>query len=276
MAHVVTPEEARAIINSGLATYELKLVTSFATPLYWAIRKEGRSIGARNGTAFFLDAGHKPFGVTACHVIDGWKRSRAEQDGGPLRLGGQGTSLPMDWDERAIDANSEIDIATFSITATEVRSLGKTIMTGVQREWPPTPPIVNGGLYFCGFPGVGTIQLSNEAVSFGAFPGSGIAASVSDRDVSILLEREYMVPLLGGGIPPENFDFGGMSGGPVIKIVETPIRSWALAGVIYRGPNISVDPDQAIEGFKLISARRSHFILPDGRLDMTQWRSLSL
>jgi hypothetical protein len=67
-----------------------------------------------------------------------------------------------------------------------------------------------------------------------------------------------------------------MSGGPVIKIVDTPIRSWALAGVIYRGPNISVDPDQAIEGFKLISARRSHFILPDGRLDMTQWRSLSL
>jgi hypothetical protein len=259
----------------ALLTYELKLVTSFATPLYWAIRKEDRSIGTRNGTAFFLDAGQKPLGVTACHVIDGWKRSRAEQDGGPLRLGGQGASVLVDWDERVIDANSEIDIATFSITDAEVRSLGKTVMTGAQREWPPRPPIKNGGLYFVGFPGVGTIQLSSEAVSFGAFPGSGIATSVSDKDVSILLEREYMVPLLGGGIPPENFDFGGISGGPAIKIVETPVRSWALAGVIYRGPNISPDPDQAIEGFEVISARRSCFILPDGQLDVARWRSLN-
>jgi hypothetical protein len=50
--------------------------------------------------------------------------------------------------------------------------------------------------------------------------------------------------VLGNEDMPENFDFGGMSGGPVVAIVQTPIlRSWIPAGVIFQGPNPSDDPE---------------------------------
>jgi hypothetical protein len=78
-------EEGKAIIQGGLGRYELELVTSFCAPLYWAVRDAASSMRSRNGTAFFLDAGQGLFGVTACHVIDGWQASRASEDAGPLR-----------------------------------------------------------------------------------------------------------------------------------------------------------------------------------------------
>jgi hypothetical protein len=275
LPHIVTPEEAKAVIDSGLAAVELKLVTSFCAPLYWVVRNPDGTVVARNGTAFFLDAGNGPFGVTACHVIEGWKRSPVEQEASHLRLAGEGTSVLLDWDARAIDANPEIDIATFSVMEAEVRSLGKTILTGAQRRWPPLPPPENCALYYCGFPAVGTVQLSPDAVSFGALPGAGIATSVGEKNISILIERSYLVPILGGGIPPENFNFGGISGGLVLKVIETLVRTYAPAGVIYEGPNPSQDPDQAIAGFELIRVRHAHFILPDGRLDLGRWRDVN-
>jgi hypothetical protein len=58
----------------------------------------------------------------------------------------------------------------------------------------------------------------------------------------------------------------------VLTVVETgAIRSWAFAGVIYEGPNASSDEAQAIAGFEIIRARRAHFILPDGQLDIRRW-----
>jgi hypothetical protein len=58
----------------------------------------------------------------------------------------------------------------------------------------------------------------------------------------------------------------------VLTVVETgAIRSWVLAGVIYEGPNASSDEAQAIAGLEIIRARRAHFILPDGQLDIRRW-----
>ena len=72
-----------------------------------------------------------------------------------------------------------------------------------------------------------------------------------------------------------HFDFRGISGGPMLAVVETDkLRSWVLAGVIYEGPNPSDDPEQAIAGLEIIKARRAHFILPDGRLDIPRWEAL--
>jgi hypothetical protein len=273
---IATPQDQQAVITSGLGRIELELINSFNAPLFWTIRRNYGAVGYRNGTAFFLDAGEGPFGVTASHVIDGWKRSCAEQEAGPLHLSGHRELLAIDWNERVIDADTAIDIATFAVTEDEIRLLGKTILTGAQKIWPPHPPPKNCILYYCGFPGVGTRSHPRGGPLFGAVPGMGIATSVSDKSISIQLEREYLVPLLGGGVPPENFDFGGISGGPVIKIVETSIRTYALAGIIYQGPNKAQDPDQAIPNFEVIGARHAHYLLSDARLDRDRWRFVNL
>jgi hypothetical protein len=257
-----------------LTDTELKLAISFSAPIYWTISRNGR-LRCRNGTAFFLSTGDHLFGVTACHVIDGWKACPPEERPGMLRLGGMRTFVQLDWEQRVIDSDPAIDIATFQINEAEVRHIEKTVLTGAYKRWPPSAPPVNCSVYIAGFPGAGTIYPSQNIVSFGAMAGGGIASSVSEKDVSYQIERNNLMPLFGEGIPPENYDFRGMSGGPMLAVVEWALRSWALVGVVYQGPNTSLDANEAIQGLEVIRARRTYFIQPDGSLDRARWSTVS-
>lgn len=270
LPEIATEEEARAIMAGGLGKAELEFVTSLTAPLYWVIRKNDNHFRARNGSAFFLDTGDGPLCVTAHHVIEGWKEDCRDGNVVAIQLG----DLPIDFESRhaLIAAHEGMDIATFQITLDEIRSIGKTVLTGSQSDWPPGPPQQDRRIYYSGFPGVETIWLSPSEISFGIATGGGVASSISESDVSSLIQREHLIAVLGIGLPPENYDFGGMSGGPMLMAIERAgIRSWALAGVIYQGPNPSPDPEQAIAGLEIIKARRAHFILPDGTLDVGRW-----
>jgi hypothetical protein len=119
------------------------------------------------------------------------------------------------------------------------------------------------------------VASSPSEICIGAVVSSGAASSVSELDISTLIDREALHPILGQGMPPGDFDYGGMSGGVMLTVVEAPLHSWALAGVIYQGPNPSGDPEQAIAGLNIIKARRAHFILPDGRLDRVRWHAVN-
>jgi hypothetical protein len=120
------------------------------------------------------------------------------------------------------------------ITNREIASIDRTIYSGYQASWPPPPPAKNKGIFYCGFPAAGTRVPSRNEVVFGAFAGSGVASAVNECDVLTQVEREFLEPALGEGIPPENFDFGGISGGPMLYVVETKsgLRFNALAGII--------------------------------------------
>ena len=61
------------------------------------------------------------FGVTANHVLEAWRNDRKSKKVVALQLAG----MPFDPDGRhaIIDAHEGIDIATFRITADEVRSI---------------------------------------------------------------------------------------------------------------------------------------------------------
>jgi hypothetical protein len=269
-------ELAKKIMKAGLGKAELELVTSFSIPLFWPERR-GTELRIKNGTAFALNAGQGTFGVTAAHVINGW-RETASQQASPLRLAGLSSLQLQDMNTRLIDEDVSIDIATFRLSDTEVASLGKTVLTGSQSTWPPGPPQRERGVLIGGYPGRETIILKPNEVSFAAAPGGMIAHSINELDVSCVFERSEMIGILGQGLPPEDFDFRGMSGGPMLTIIEKAgVRSWALAGVIYQGPNPEPDADAtAIQGVEIIKARRAHFLLPDGRLDKTRWHTLNL
>lgn len=273
----LTIEEAKKIMSAGLGKAELEFATSITAPLYWVIKEGDSNFKVRNGSAFFLDVGEGPFGVTANHVVDGLREDRTTKNVVACQLGSDLVFEP-NGKNGIIASHSDIDIATFRITGDEIRSINKITLTGYQKTWPPQPPMENKGIYFSGFPGTETIWLRPNEISFGAAPGGGIASSVSDRDVSSVIEREHLIAVLGKGLPPENFDFGGMSGGPMLTVIEDQngLRSWSLAGVIYQGPNTSDDHNQAIRGLEIIKARRAHFILPDGKLDAQLWASFNL
>jgi hypothetical protein len=264
------PEYAEAvrIMSGGLGRAELELATSFAMPLYW-IYREGDGFRARNGTAFFLDTGHAVFGVTARHVISKMRQDSSDH----LILATQLSTNPgviVDFNDvnRIIDEDAGIDIATFRIEPDQIKKSGKTVLRGHQPNWPPAPPQQGRGVYYSGYPEIETIWEGPDEVNFGAAPAAGVASSINEHTVSSQISREHLIAVLGLGIPPENYNFSGMSGGPMLTVMEGKLRGWRLTGVITEGPNHQDTEDRpAISGLEIIRARRAEFINADGTLN---------
>ena len=66
---VMSEEQARALMSSGLAKVELEFLMSLTVPLFWVLREGEKCFRVHNGSAFFLNAGAGLFAVTAHHVI---------------------------------------------------------------------------------------------------------------------------------------------------------------------------------------------------------------
>jgi hypothetical protein len=120
-ARGLSEAEARAIM-SRLGRAEGELAASFAIPVNWIVRGKDGRLRARNGTAFVMSAGQRVFGVTANHVLEGWRSDRDRHDVVALQLG----DLPFEPDGRhaVIATHSGIDIATLQITREEVKVAG--------------------------------------------------------------------------------------------------------------------------------------------------------
>jgi hypothetical protein len=271
-------DEAKALIRSGLGKAELEFVGTTTAPLFWVLRGSDGRDEIKNGSVFFLDTGRGLFAVTAAHVITECFKDTKSPMFIQCMIGcNDGLSLPIYLGDRIIDAHPGIDIATFRITRDELTKIGRINVTGFQRTWPPPLPEIDRGVTYCGFPGNGRQNLGDRQVSFGIVGMGGIVTNAHESCISVQIEREHLLRVLGKEEFPENYDFGGMSGGPLLAIVQTPtLRSWMPAGVIIQGPNPSGDPEQSIQGLEIIRARPVHFINPDGTLDISRWEHSNL
>jgi hypothetical protein len=271
-------EEAIGLMRGGLGKAELEFVASVTAPIFWMLRDSNGGERIKNGSVFFLDAGEGLFAVTAAHVI----KECMDDTKSPMFVqcvigSNGGRCVPIHLGDRIIDAHDGIDIATLRITLEELKHIGCTALTGYQKTWPPRLPEIERGITYCGFPGNGRMLLAPRRISFGCMPMAGIVTSAHETCISVQIERDQLIRVLGNDDFPENFDFGGISGGPLIAIVQTlTIRSWMPAGVIFQGPNPSGDPDQSIAGLEIIRARPVHFINPDGSLDCARWQQSNL
>jgi hypothetical protein len=258
--------KATTLLKAGLGKAEGEFIASLVTPFYW-YRQTDSGIAVRNGSIFFIDCGEGCIGVTAAHVVDGYRQDVAKHSAMTCQIG---HDLVIDLDERLIDIDHKIDIATIRISADEVARLGKIVYRGVGNAWPPDPPAKDRGIIFAGFPGRERFFSTPNAIVFGLFSLGGIATSISDRDICYQIERTELIDVLGKGLMAENFDMGGISGGPMLTIVEQRgLRLTRLAGVVYSGPDVS--SLNKIEGFEVVRARRADFLLPNGELDRGRW-----
>lgn len=266
-------EEAIAVIRGGLGKAELEFVASLTTPIFWVLRDSSGKEMVRNGSLFFLDAGEGAFAVTAAHVVTECLKDSKSKSFVQCMIGRENKSAyPFNLGDRVIAVDPDIDIATLRFSAEEVKLIGRTVLTGSQKVWPPRLAEVDGGVTYCGFPGNGRQWRAPREISFGCVPMAGILTSAHESCISIQIEREKLMRVLGEEDMPENFDFGGMSGGPVLAIVQTEtLRYWKPAGVIIQGPNPTGDPAESIQGLEIIRARPVHFINPDGTLDIARW-----
>lgn len=268
-------KEAIALILAGLGEAELKIVASYTTPLFWILLNCNGKEMMKGGSAFFLDTGERVFAVTAAHVVEECLQDTKSETFVQCMLGSNvGTPVAFHIGDRIIDAHHEIDIATFWMTPEEIRQTGRVILQGFYhgRKWPPPLPQQDRGVTYCGFPGKGRRWLAPKEISFGCAAMGGLATNSHETSLSILIERENLFHVIGEESLSENYDFGGISGGPVLAIIQTPtIRSWMPAGVIIQGPNPSCVTGESISGVEIIKARPIHFLKPNGEIDVARW-----
>jgi hypothetical protein len=215
-------------------------------------RTDGDGMISAGGSAFLIRTQTGVFGVTAGHVVDGFIAARSTCRGLTATLGG----FSFDLEGCLLGRGCRADIATFRVREADLPTIG---FRPLERAWPPATPASNGIVLLAGWPGHERV-VGTERVTGGIYIGWG-SAGVSDLQITIRADhdRGLFSPLPGVPLPPPGFDFGGISGGPVMVIdaEDDGFRiGWRLAGVISEGK-----PD-----YDYIVATRADIIQSDGQI----------
>ena len=228
--------------------------------LWWLWRRQTRGtptpLEPQQGSMFLLDCGRGAFAVTAAHVFDGFLGDRQTHRVRSCQIGNVGFNP----EERLIASGAQqgIDIATFRVTPEEIAATGKRTVRGADGVWPP-PPNIGEPVFFGGFPGAERVAVAPHEISFGLYGVMVPLTDFTEYQLCARMEPEYRVDVRDLGLPPEGYNLGGISGGPMLQPVFQDGRwGWRLAGVLSEAV--------AVQGFERITAVRAHFILPDGRL----------
>jgi hypothetical protein len=178
------------IAEADLGKAEIEFTASVTAPLFWVLRDSfGEKI--KNGSTFFLDTGHALFAVTACHVVEQCLADTKLPTFVQVMVGGRrGMALAMHLGDRLIDAHHDVDIATFRITADELKKCRHTALTGFQQAWPPRIPEIDSGVTYSRFPGHARTVPSLRDIGFGIFSAATNLTSVNEHSLSMLIERE--------------------------------------------------------------------------------------
>lgn len=227
------------------------IVKSACAPFWWhGLNKEGKYSIHHNGTICFLQTPKRLIAVTAWHVFDEYRRAKIRQPDIRCQFGGT-TTEP---ETRLIAESDYLDLATFDISPVIVAASGASPHTPL--IWPTRAVSGSEVLLYGGHPG--SLRVEREATAelpFQWFAGPPISVTPENIKLHIDLENFHQ-PLGDASIP--NVELGGMSGGPVFRLVAAPpIERLELVGFIYESqPSLS-----------LVYARPSHYITENGQIE---------
>jgi len=257
--NALSEEKKKEILSAGLGLGLLHSGLAFAIPLWWVFENAEVGFGLRNGSAFLVDLGHGVFAVTAAHVFREYLTAKKTA----VAIGCQLGNLLFDPETQLICCRNDLDIATFRVSPSEAEQIGKPIVTPGPPNWGPLSPEAGHFVFFAGFPaqtrGI-TADRNFATVPYLAMPE---ITSVTDRQIACRINREKIIDFSGRGLPPEGYDIGGVSGGPLL--LPTLVREGPVEGVVWRFAGVVVEAASG-EMFEQIIAVRAHYIRPDGQI----------
>ncbi|WP_341197671.1 hypothetical protein [Hyphomonas chukchiensis] len=193
-------------------------------------------------------------GITAAHVVTEFVLA---EELAPQTVMLMNAVLPK---LNVIDISERLDLATFEIDDAILNAVGKGISP--LTNWPPQAPTEGRGILMAGYPALvrltkGVVQ-NVGIIEWGLFTVLGTAGRVSDEQISWMIDRERNVKHPTIPDPPPNAELGGISGGPVISLLERRgVHYWGLSGII----------SQASAQLERIVAKRADLIAADGKID---------
>ena len=247
-------EEARHLIGGELGDVYRSVFKASCAPLGWFPKTNPTNLAdMKNGTATLVRTPERMFAVTAAHVVREWQNDRTQ---------GPQITILMDviLDQLdVIDISDQLDLVTFSLDESVIEQLSKSVAP--LGTWPPQPPNEGCGILLGGYPGINreVRQLQHDTIGldWGLFVGLVTADRVSLDQISWRVDRSHLVP--NDEIPdlPKNADLGGISGGPVIALLERGgVHYWGLAGIV----------SQASAELENVIAKRADYICVDGTI----------
>lgn len=252
-------QEKKQILSDGLGLSLLQSGVAFAIPLWWVFENSDTGTGLRNGSAFLIDLGQGAFVVTAAHVFKEYLGVKKTA----VAIGCQLGNLLFDPEAQLIGCRDDLDIATFRVSASEVGQIGKPLVTSGPPNWEPLSPAAGDFAFFAGFPAQ-TRGITSDG-NFATAPYFAMTAitSVTDHQIACRFDREKTIDFSGSGLPPQGYDIGGVSGGPLL--MPTLVREGPVEGVVWRFAGVIVEAAMG-DMFEQVVAVRAHYIQPDGRI----------
>lgn len=245
----LTKAEAIALMKSAFGKEVRRTAVDYVAPFLWSFPTDRGDRDARNGSAFIVKGDNRLFLVTARHVFERFKLAK-EHFGPAVRC--QICNVGFDPEQRLIDTDPALDISTFEFSEEEAQRTGKTVMS-----FQPLVPEWGKGVFFAGFPGRERRRLDARTIESGVFTGWTVAASVSERQISGRLDRDFQIDLEGQITIPPGYDIGGVSGAPLMTVVQSEhLWSWRLGGIM----------TEFSRNLEIFFATRADFIRPDGTL----------
>jgi hypothetical protein len=256
--HTISLERAKELMAGDLGDVYRRILRDSCAPIYW-FRLDAKDFAiAHNATLTIVQTPQRLLGVTAAHVL---RQYQSDLKGGPLRLQLM-NEVVDDLCERLIDVSDELDIATFALDEGLVKRLGRTPL-GV---WPPKSPQEGRGIMIAGYPAVERIESKDFRVNFGLFTVLGVARTVTDKQITWLMEREYQLENAKIPAPPPEYDLGGVSGGPLISWFESEVfvSHHCLSGIVIEHPDYKNNRD--MPALERLIAIRADSIAESGKI----------
>jgi hypothetical protein len=257
----ISQDQAKKLLSGDLGNVYRDILAGCCIPICWF--KFNTNLIMHNGTVTIVQTPQKILGITAAHVLRQYQNDLKKE--GSLRVQLMNEVID-DLPERIIDVCDNLDIATFTLDEMLVKRLGKTPL-GV---WSPKPPQEGRGIMIAGFPAVERLELRDSTISFGLFTAIGIARTVTDKQITWYLEREYQVEQRKIPTMPPEYNLGGVSGGPLISWFESEnfVTHPCLSGIVIEHPDYTHNNADNFPTIERLIAIRADSITESGKIGM--------
>lgn len=228
-----TKAKFQALENNGYLKGLREFAMARCAPFFWSYQQPNGSMKIRNGTICYARTGQRDIGITAGHVYQG-KESYSEDLATHSDVEAQFGGCTIYPEKRLIAIDAALDLATFDVPEVFVSGSHKTLHC--PKSWPPAPLKLGELVLYGGFPKSLKEPKGGEIV----WPFQSFIWKVSDVTPTNIVMHVDFPNLLWPDHEDEaiNEELGGISGGPVFRIVEQLAGSekkveFELVGIIY-------------------------------------------